>query len=92
MAKLANHLDKTYLDYGMKFSNAEKTKLITKNTNSINAITRKELETVASFKYVGATFSDELSKPEALSIIAQTSAALSRLKLLRRAKNNSQNT
>ena len=38
------------------------------------------LETVTSFKYLGSVITDEDSKPEVLSRIAHTSAALTRLK------------
>ena len=38
------------------------------------------LETVTSFKYLGSVITDEGSKPEILSRIAQTTAALTRLK------------
>ena len=40
----------------------------------------QKLETVTSFKYLGSVKSDEGSKPEILSRIAQTTAALTRLK------------
>ena len=40
----------------------------------------QKLETVTSFKYLGSIVSDEGSKPEMLSRIAQTIAALTRLK------------
>ena len=40
-----------------------------------------------NFKYLGAIISDEGSKPEILSKIAQTTAALSRLKIIWRHKN-----
>ena len=40
----------------------------------------QKLETVTSFKYLGSVVSDECSKPEILSRIAQTTAALTRLK------------
>ena len=40
----------------------------------------QKLETVTSFKYLGSVISDEGSKPEILSRIAQTTAALTRLK------------
>ena len=40
----------------------------------------QKLETVTSFKYLGSVVSDEGSKPEILSRIAQTAAALTRLK------------
>ena len=36
-------------------------------------------ETVTSFKYLGSVITDEGSKPEILSRIAQTTAALTRL-------------
>ena len=39
-----------------------------------------KLETVASFKYLGSVITAEGSKPEILSRIAQTTAALTRLK------------
>ena len=62
---------------------AEKTKLITNNTSGINAevkVNGQKLETVTSFKYLGSVITDENSKPEILSMIAQTTAALTRLK------------
>ena len=40
----------------------------------------QRLETVTSFKYLGSFITDEGSKPEILSRIAQTTAALTRLK------------
>ena len=43
-------------------------------------ISRQKLETVTSFKYLGSVITDEGSKPEILSRIAQTTAALTRLK------------
>ena len=61
---------------------AEKTKLMT-NTSGINIeikINGQRLETVTSFKYQGSVITDEGSKPEILSRIAQTTAALTRLK------------
>ena len=41
-----------------------------------------DLETVTSFRYLGSVLTDEGSKPEILSRIAQTTAALARLKLV----------
>ena len=38
------------------------------------------MKTVTSFKYLGSVITDEGSKPEMLSRIAQTTAALTRLK------------
>ena len=40
----------------------------------------QKLETVASFKYLGLVITDEGSKPEILSRIAQTTAALTWMK------------
>ena len=40
----------------------------------------QKLQTVTSFKYLGSVITDEGSKPEILSRIAQTTAALTRLK------------
>ena len=40
----------------------------------------QRLETVTSFKYLGSFITDEDSKPEILSRISQTTAALTRLK------------
>ena len=62
---------------------AEKTKLMTNNTSGINTdikINGQKLETVTSFKYLGSVITDEVSKPEILSRIAQATAALIRLK------------
>ena len=41
---------------------------------------RKKLETATSFQDLGSVITDEGSKPEILSRIAQTAAALTRLK------------
>ena len=43
-------------------------------------MTGQRLETVTSFKNLGSVITDEGSKPEILSRIAQTTAALTRLK------------
>ena len=64
---------------------AEKTKLMTYNTSGINTeikVNGQKLETVTGFKYLGSVITDEGSKPEILSRIAQTTAALTRLKLV----------
>ena len=89
LAKLANHLEEASTAYGMQIS-AEKTQLMTNNTNGIStdiSIHEKKLETVRCFKYVGATVSDEGSKPEVLSRIAQTTAAVAKLKAIWNDKN-----
>ena len=58
---------------------AEKTKLMTNNTSGINTeikINGQKLDTVRSFKYPGSVITDEGSKRDILSRIAQTKAAL----------------
>ena len=62
---------------------AEKTMLMTNNTSVINTETKvngKKIETVTSFKYLGSVITNEGSKSEMLSRIAQTTPALTRLK------------
>ena len=62
---------------------AEKTKLMTNNTSGINTemkVNGQKLKTVTSFKYQGSVITVEGSKPEILSRIVQTTAALTRLK------------
>ena len=62
---------------------AERTKLMTNNISGINTeikVNGQKLETVTSFKYLGSVITDEGSKPEILSRIAQTTATLTRLK------------
>ena len=62
---------------------AKKTKLMTNNTSGINTdikINGQKLETVTYFKFLGSVITDGGSKPDILSRIAQTTAALSRLK------------
>ena len=61
---------------------AEKTKMMTNSTSGIDTeikVNGQKLETVTSFKYLDSVRTDEGSKPEILSRIAQT-AALIRLK------------
>ena len=83
LVKLINHLDTT-LKYGMEIS-AEKTKLMTNNIKGISLDVRiggQKLETVQSFKYLGSVVTDEGSKQEILSRIAQTVGALTKLKTI----------
>ena len=64
---------------------AEKTKLMTNNTSGISTaikVNGQKLETVTSFKYQGSVITDEGSKPEIPSRIAQTTTALTRQKLV----------
>ena len=82
LANLVEHLDKASTAYGMEIS-AKKSKLMTNNTNGINTeikVNGQRLETVTSFKYLGSVITDDGSKPEILSRIAQPTAALTRLK------------
>ena len=57
---------------------AEKTKLMTNNTSGINTEIKVN-ETVTSFKNLGSVVTDEGSKPEILSRIAQTIATLDKV-------------
>ena len=53
------------------------------NISGINTeikVNGQKLETVTSFRYLGSVMTDEGSKPEILSRIAQTTATLTRLK------------
>ena len=82
LAKLVERLDKDCTAYGMEIS-AKKTKLMTNTTSGINTeikINGQKLETVTSFKYLDSVITDEGSRPEILSKIAHTTAALKRLK------------
>ena len=59
------------------------TKLMTNNTSGINTdikVNGQKLETITSFKYFGSAMTDEGSKTEILSRIAQTTTALTRVK------------
>ena len=58
---------------------------MTNNTNGISTditIDNKKLESVRSFQYLGAIISDEEYKPEVLSRIAQTTASVTKLKVI----------
>ena len=62
---------------------AGETKLMTNNARGIDTeikVNGQKLEPVTSFKYLGSVITDEGSKPEIHSKIAQTTAALTRLK------------
>ena len=89
LANLVERLDETSTAYGLQIS-AEKTKLMTNNPNGISSNIRvngEKLETVQSFKYLGAIVTDEGSMPEIRSRIAQTIAALTKLKIIWNDKN-----
>ena len=75
--------------YKMKIS-AEKTKLVINSANGIQRkikLKRQKLGTVTSFKYLGAVVTDDGFKPEILSRIAQSTAALTKPKQERRDNN-----
>ena len=89
LAKLASHLEEASISCGMQIS-AKKTQLVRNNTNGIITditIDNKKLGTIRSFRYLGAIVSDEGSKPEVLSRIAQTIAAVTKLKVIKIDKN-----
>ena len=82
LAKLVERLDKVVTSYGMENSD-EKTKLMTNNTSGINTEIKANGQkhvTVTSFKCLDSVITDEGSKPEVLSGIAETTATLTRLK------------
>ena len=81
LANLVERLDETFTAYEMQIS-VEKTTLMTNNTNGISSNIRvngEKLETVQSFKYLGA---DEGPMPEIRFRIAQTIAALTKLEII----------
>ena len=86
---LVDRLDRTITRYKMEIG-PDKTKVMTNNPNGFQReikIKGQMQEEVENFKYLGAIISNEGSKPEILSKIAQTTAALSRLKVIWRDKN-----
>ena len=86
---LVDCLDTTTTRYKMEIG-PDKTKVMTNNPNGFQreiTIKGQRLEEVENFKYLGAIISNEGSKPEILSRIAQTTASLSRLKIIWRDKN-----
>ena len=86
---LIDCLDRTTTRYKMKIG-PDRTKVMTNNQNVFQReikIKGQRLEEVENFKYLGSIISNEGSKPENLSRIAQTTAALSRLKIIWTDKN-----
>ena len=75
--------------YKMEFG-PDKTKVMTNNSNGFQReikIKGQRLEAVENFKCLGAIISNEGSKPEIISRVAQTTAALSKLKIVWKDKN-----
>ena len=67
----------------LPFRNKAESVCLSVNTSGVNTeikINGEKLETVTSFKYLGSVITDEGSKPETLSRIAQATAAFTRLK------------
>ena len=86
---LGESLDKTCTRYKMEIS-AEKPKQMKNSAKGIqreNEVKGQKLGTVTSFKYLGADVSDNGSKPEVLSRIAEATAALTKLKPIWRDNN-----
>ena len=86
---VVDRLDTTTTRYKMEIS-PDKTKVMTNNPNGFRReikIKGQRLEEVENLKHIGAIISNEGSKPEILYRIAQTTAALSRLKIIWRDKN-----
>ena len=84
LANLVERLGETSTAYGMRVS-AGRAGLETNNTNGVSGNARvnsERLEAVQSFKYLGAMVTDEGSMPEIRSRIAQTIAALTKLKII----------
>ena len=74
---LVDHLDRTTTRYKMEIG-PDKAKVMTNNPNGFQReikIKGHRLEEVENYKYLGAIISNEGSKPEILSRIAQTTAA-----------------
>ena len=81
---LVDRLDTTITRYNMEIGQ-DKTKVMTNNPNGFQReikIKSQRLEEMENFKYLGEIISNEGSTPEILSRIAQTIAALSRLKII----------
>ncbi|GFO20352.1 endonuclease-reverse transcriptase [Plakobranchus ocellatus] len=89
LATLVEQLDKASSNLDMEVS-AEKTKIMTNSKEPSKKeikVNGQILETVTKYKYLGSIISEEGSKPEILSRIAQTTAALTKLKPIWNNKN-----
>ena len=84
LRQLVERLVKTSDDYGMEI-NVGKTKTMTNHPEGIiNPIQVKneKVEEVQKFIYLGATISEDGSKPEIIRRIAQATAILTKLKII----------
>ena len=84
VAALVDHQDKTSSAFSIEIS-AEKSKLMTNNTDGISIDIRvdgEKLNEVNSFKYMGAGIINQGSMPDLLSRTAQTATTLARLKTI----------
>ncbi|GFN74782.1 endonuclease-reverse transcriptase [Plakobranchus ocellatus] len=89
LASLVEQLDKASSNFGMDIS-AEKTKIMANGKEPSKKeikVNGQILERVTKFKYLGSIITDEGSKPEILFRIAQTTAALTKLKPIWNNKN-----
>ncbi|GFO17106.1 endonuclease-reverse transcriptase [Plakobranchus ocellatus] len=89
LASLVEQLDKASSNFGMEIS-AEKTKIMANRKEPSKKeikVNGQILERVTKFKYLGSIITDEKSKPEILPRIAQTTAALTKLKPIWNNKN-----
>ena len=77
LAKLAECFDEASTDYGVEISAEKQTD---DKQHQWHQHRDQSLDTVTSIKYLGSVITDEGSKPEIPSRIAQTTAALTRLK------------
>ena len=90
LADLISRLDQSSRAYGMLIS-AEKTKIMAnRNTNGFSKeikLNNTTLEAVNQFKYLGSIITDEGSRAEVRSRIAQAQSALAKLKIIWKDKN-----
>ncbi|GFO17497.1 endonuclease-reverse transcriptase [Plakobranchus ocellatus] len=82
LASLVEQLDKASSNFGTEIS-AQKTKIMANSKEPSKKeikVNGQILERVTKFKYLGSIITNEGSKPEILSRLAQTTAALTKLK------------
>ena len=88
LSLLVKSLDETCEDAGMEISGG-KTKVMTNKEGGFTVgveVQGVKLEEVKSFKYLGSIISDQGSKPEIVNRIAQSTAALAKLRLFGKTK------